>query len=181
VRNPMHNQVFGTHWDANGVTVNSQNWPQEYGARVGSPDYCQAGFTAVEDGVGGWFVPRLDIQGSVDAPFYEVYVQRIIDGHSIDNASDRNSSLPSVYTLSQNFPNPFNPSTQINFDLPRTGDVTLKVFDVLGREVSTLTNGKLDAGSHHILFDASNMPSGMYIYRIQADGFEASKKMLLVK
>ena len=89
--------------------------------------------------------------------------------------------LPSKYDLSQNYPNPFNPSTKISFSLPQADVVTLKIYDILGSEVATLVNGKMEAGKYEINFDASNLPSGAYIYRIQTNNFQATKKMMLLK
>lgn len=88
---------------------------------------------------------------------------------------------PVSFSLNQNYPNPFNPATQINFTVPEKGMVTLKVFDVLGREVATLVNGVMEAGSHESVFDAATLTSGMYIYTLKAGNFTASKKMMLVK
>lgn len=95
-------------------------------------------------------------------------------------------AVPTVYSLSQNYPNPFNPSTTIKFGIPQAADVTVKIYDILGQEVKTLMNRNLAAGFHTVNFDASNLISGMYIYRIQANGVDGSnftdvKKMLLVK
>jgi len=89
--------------------------------------------------------------------------------------------LPTVYELGQNYPNPFNPSTVINFSLPESGLVTLKVFDILGQEVAELVNQVKTAGVYEVSFDATNLTTGLYIYRIEAGSFSATKKMLLVK
>lgn len=92
-----------------------------------------------------------------------------------------NSELPTSYILNQNYPNPFNPSTKISYDIPVNGFVTLKVFDVLGKEVSTLVNENKTAGKYIIDFDASNLSSGIYFYRITVNGFTDIKKMILVR
>ena len=89
---------------------------------------------------------------------------------------------PTVYSLAQNYPNPFNPQTTINYSLPTAGLVTLKVHDMIGREVITLIQCKKEtAGNHSITFDAKNLPSGIYFYCLQADKFSETKKMLLIK
>lgn len=88
---------------------------------------------------------------------------------------------PYSFELEQNYPNPFNPSTTINFSLPKTGYATLKVFDILGREVSTLVDGEMTAGKHSILFNAMNLPSSIYFYQLIAGDFRETKKMILVK
>ena len=88
---------------------------------------------------------------------------------------------PNSTTLFQNYPNPFNPSTVINYSVKEAGLVKLKVFDVLGREVEELVNVIKDAGNHSIEFNATNLPSGVYIYTLRINGYSSSKKMLLLK
>ena len=90
-------------------------------------------------------------------------------------------TIPIEYSLEQNYPNPFNPSTTIEFSLPKTGNVTLKVFNVLGKEVASLINGQVESGKHKVNFDASNLNSGVYFYRIDAGNFIDTKKMILLK
>ena len=86
-----------------------------------------------------------------------------------------------TYSLSQNYPNPFNPSTTIRWQQQETESVTLKIYDVLGREVTTLVNEELTAGTHETVFDASGISSGVYFYQIKAEGFIDIKKMILIK
>lgn len=88
---------------------------------------------------------------------------------------------PMTFELSQNFPNPFNPTTTISYRIPENSAVTLKIFDVTGTEVMTLVNQKQEAGSYTINFDATNFASGMYIYKIEAGKYSAIKKMMLMK
>ncbi|MDR3609708.1 MAG: T9SS type A sorting domain-containing protein [Ignavibacteriaceae bacterium] len=87
----------------------------------------------------------------------------------------------SSFTLSQNYPNPFNPATSINYSIARKGNVTLKVFDLMGREVAVLVNGEKESGNYQANFDASKLSSGIYFYELRTDGFVQSKKMLLMK
>jgi hypothetical protein len=103
---------------------------------------------------------------------------KIQDGAS---AVEIENTLPTNYSLSQNFPNPFNPETTIKFSLPQRSRVKLEIFDALGRVVSTLVNGELDAGSYKYNWNASNFASGVYVYRITANDFSSSKKLMLVK
>jgi hypothetical protein len=91
------------------------------------------------------------------------------------------SNIPVSYALNQNYPNPFNPSTKINFTLPTQNNVKLTVYDITGKEVKELINGELSAGDHTVDFNAANLASGAYIYRIQAGNFVESKKMVLLK
>jgi len=89
--------------------------------------------------------------------------------------------IPEQFSLSQNFPNPFNPSTMINYQLPISSFVTLKVYDVLGKEIAELVNETKEAGNYSVKFDASKLSSGMYIYKLTSDKFTEVKKMILVK
>jgi len=83
--------------------------------------------------------------------------------------------------LRQNFPNPFNPATMIEYAVPHAGFVSLKVFDLLGQEVATLVNTDRPAGSHRATFDATGLPTGTYIAVLRADGQRRAQKMALVK
>ncbi|CAN5623475.1 hypothetical protein BH10BAC5_BH10BAC5_03010 [soil metagenome] len=91
------------------------------------------------------------------------------------------SDIPRSFRLSQNYPNPFNPVTNINFDLPKPSFVTLKIYDILGKEVASLLNETLEAGSYRSDFDASKLSSGTYFYRISTPDFVQTKMMQLVK
>lgn len=85
------------------------------------------------------------------------------------------------YRIDQNYPNPFNPTTTINYQIPKEGFVTLKIYDILGNEIKTLVAGQKFQGKHSVNFDASNLASGVYVYRIQVDAYNCSKKMIFVK
>ena len=89
--------------------------------------------------------------------------------------------LPSGFVLHQNYPNPFNPSTTINYSLPRSEKVMIKVYDLLGREITTLVNDEMPAGTHSVKFNAINIPSGVYIYRITTESFSEARKMIYLK
>ncbi len=89
--------------------------------------------------------------------------------------------IPSQPRLEQNYPNPFNPSTTIRYQLPASAHVTLKMFDLLGREVGTLINGRQSAGLHSVNFNAGSLPSGVYFYRIEAGTYLETKKLILLK
>ncbi|MCF8268121.1 MAG: T9SS type A sorting domain-containing protein [Ignavibacteriales bacterium] len=91
------------------------------------------------------------------------------------------NNLPSVYSLDQNYPNPFNPTTNIKFGLPKDAFVSLKVFNILGQEVKTLLAGFKPAGEYVIPFDASDLTSGLYLYKLETEGFSSVRKMLLTK
>ena len=90
-------------------------------------------------------------------------------------------TLVNSFNLEQNYPNPFNPSTSIKYSVAERSNVSIKVYDMLGKEVATLLNSVKDAGSYNVNFDASNLSSGMYVYTITAGNFTSSKKMMLMK
>jgi hypothetical protein len=94
---------------------------------------------------------------------------------------NEDDNLPISFSLNQNYPNPFNPTTLISFDLQVSGQVRLVIYDLMGRAVQTLVNGSLSAGSHDVTFDASQLSSGVYLYRLDAPGFISTRKMMLVK
>ncbi|MCB0721127.1 MAG: T9SS type A sorting domain-containing protein [Ignavibacteriae bacterium] len=100
---------------------------------------------------------------------------------STSSVSTISSEIPSEYKLSQNYPNPFNPSTKITFSLPTNDHVSLKVFDITGKEVAVLVNESLNPGLYEVRFDAENLPSGMYFYRLTSDNFSETKKMVVIK
>jgi hypothetical protein len=89
--------------------------------------------------------------------------------------------LPVEFSLSQNYPNPFNPSTVIRYSIPEQTYVEIVVYDRLGQSVMKLVGQEQQSGYHEIRFDASHLPSGIYIYRLRAGGFVASKKLMLLK
>jgi hypothetical protein len=102
-------------------------------------------------------------------------------GNVITTSPSPNAAAPLEYALYQNYPNPFNPTTSISFDLVASGNASLKVFNMIGQEVATLVNGNLSAGRHSVSFDGRNLPSALYIYRLEANGFVQQRKMLLIK
>jgi endoglucanase len=95
--------------------------------------------------------------------------------------TDRQKTLPAQYSLTQNYPNPFNPSTIISFSVPSKLYVSLKIYDVLGREVATLLDEQMSAGSHDIHWGAVGLPSGVYFYRLQSGSFSETRKLILLK
>jgi hypothetical protein len=92
-----------------------------------------------------------------------------------------NHNTPDKFQLHQNYPNPFNPSTNIKFDVARSGNISIKIYDMQGREVAVLVNENLNPGSYNVSFNASNLPSGSYFFRLEAQGFSQTNKMILVK
>ena len=101
----------------------------------------------------------------------------------MDQIEDETESniIVEEYSLNQNYPNPFNPTTTLSFTLPEAGVVNLTVYDLLGQKVATLIDGNMSAGYHSAVFNANNLPSGIYIYRIVSENFNETKKMQLLK
>jgi hypothetical protein len=95
--------------------------------------------------------------------------------------ADANTSMPASFMLNQNYPNPFNPETTISFALPNTSEVNIRVYNSLGQLVTTLVQGRMEAGMHQVQFNASELASGMYFYQMQAGSFQETRKMVLMK
>ncbi|MEO8512979.1 MAG: exo-alpha-sialidase [Ignavibacteria bacterium] len=111
---------------------------------------------------------------------YELYYKRDPTGNPI-GIININSEIPKEFSLSQNYPNPFNPVTNIEFQIPKAGFVKLTVFDQLGKEVETLSEGNLNAGTYKVDWNAGNYPSGVYFYRLTAENYTRTSKMILIK
>ncbi|MDF1611783.1 putative Ig domain-containing protein [Stygiobacter electus] len=124
---------------------------------------------------GKWQIVVLASDGVFSTPSRIAYVTVIPD------TKVETEEIPASFELYQNYPNPFNPTTSIKFGLPKESHVRLSVYTILGQEVATLVNNVMSAGYHTVNFDASNLPSGMYIYKIDAGDFSQIKKMLLMK
>ena len=102
-------------------------------------------------------------------------------GGLTDITDELDPIMPEQYVLEQNYPNPFNPSTVIPFDMPKRAHATLTVYDMLGRRILVLLDDVMEAGHHQAVFDAAALATGMYLYRLQSDEFNATRKMILVK
>ena len=90
-------------------------------------------------------------------------------------------AVPSGHALSQNYPNPFNPVTTIAYELPEASHVTLTIYTITGQKVSVLADARQQAGHYRVLFDGSGVATGVYLYRLEAEGFVEAKRMLLLK
>jgi hypothetical protein len=99
----------------------------------------------------------------------------------ISGIEDLNQGIPTEFQLVQNYPNPFNPNTTIKYSIPELSFVTIKVFDVLGNEITTLVNEEKPLGSYEVEFDATRLTSSVYFYQLKAGSFVETKKMLLLK
>ena len=133
------------------------------GSGYGGTIYAEDSFNFSKglDGNSGQWVPLTQVYG---------WEEEVLD-----------STLPSEYSIAQNYPNPFNAATTIPFTLPETGHVSLKIFDLQGRETATILEGELSAGYYEVAYNAAQLSSGVYIYKIEAPGFSRSMKMALLK
>jgi photosystem II stability/assembly factor-like uncharacterized protein len=149
-----------------GSTNNGTTWSASYTATAGHQYYH---ITKARTGNNLWAVKGAGAPGKVTKYTAPTGITPI------------SGQVPSDYNLSQNYPNPFNPTTNIKFSIPRQGFVTLKVFNSLGKEVATLVNEVTNAGTYVVDFDADNLTSGVYFYRLQSDNFTETKRMMLIK
>lgn len=141
-----------------------------------------ATWTAPNEGLPNVVVSDLDYRSGDDMVFAATHGRGMFKASFSElTGLKAKEAIPQEYVLTQNYPNPFNPSTKISFYLPAAEEVNLTVYDALGREVKQLVNDKLTSGKHEIEFNAAGLASGMYIYRINAGSFRASKKMILLK
>jgi hypothetical protein len=133
-------------------------------------------YTYLDEGVaaGKWYyrLRQIDLDGT----------SHLTSPIGVDVTADvREEQVPVQFALHQNYPNPFNPTTRITFGVSDIGFVSLRVFDVLGREVATLMNERLEPGTYTAIFDAQELAGGVYIYTLKAGRFQESKKLLLVR
>jgi len=129
-------------------------------------------------GIGEYSVKLVVSTGSaIDTILRENYISVT----PITGVENETSQIPTEFNLYQNYPNPFNPTTTINYSVPKENFISLKVYNMLGAEVATLVNEKKTPGLYELNFGGENLPSGVYVYRIEAGSFSASKKMLLIK
>lgn len=131
--------------------------------------------------VAKYYITAVDVTSKVSDPSNEV--EAIILGSPPDKISSDppSSEKPTEYSLMQNYPNPFNPATTISYSIPKNGLVTIKVYDILGKEIAALVNENQEAGNYSVEFNASNLPSGIYFYTLTSGNFTATKKLILLK
>ncbi|MBI5401840.1 MAG: T9SS type A sorting domain-containing protein [Ignavibacteriae bacterium] len=126
-------------------------------------------------------LPSLDLGAvwvGMDASVKKVYFDRY---SLVSKIRNENNLTPQKYVLEQNYPNPFNPVTNIKFSIPKNGFVSLKVYDIMGKEVETLISKEMTTGSYHVDWNAVKYSSGIYFYKLESNGFTDTKKMILVK
>ncbi len=170
------NGYLTVFYDGHPQPVTSSSFLSPWSNRV-KPEVVMGNFTGSPVN-GNWTIRVTDDAGS-DVGTLMGWGLRF--NSSVTTVSPISSNVPGEYKLHQNYPNPFNPVTNINFDIPKAGLVSIKVYDITGREISTLVNQSMEAGSFNVEFDASSIASGTYFYKIQAGNFTDVKKMMLVK
>jgi len=165
---PVSNPQFGLIWLVRAATSvymssnNGVNWITEYTAPAGNYNHISVALP----GRGIWAVRT---NGGIS---YHSQIQSV---------KQVQMEIPADYSLMQNYPNPFNAMTKIRFSVPVSADIKLKIYDVNGREILTLVDSKLSPGEYESLFDAGNLSSGVYFYRLESNNYTETKKMMLVK
>jgi hypothetical protein len=187
-------QANGVNYDSSTITTLGSG--NKYGdARFITPAWGRSGnyhlnpsSPAIDAGISGSGIPAYDLE-YFPRPFGRAYDIGCYEYRNSVSVEEAMGTMPTAIVLWQNYPNPFNPSTTIRFILPQRSHVTLKIFDLLGREVTTLVNEWKEAGTHNIAFDIrpdksgtfAILLSGVYFYRLQAGGFIETKKLLVLK
>jgi Secretion system C-terminal sorting domain len=123
-------------------------------------------------------------QFQFSSPFiggYQILPRSLNDFSASTGVNIISGNIPESYSMDQNYPNPFNPTTNIRYSIAAGGNVTLKVYDMLGNEAATIVNEKQNAGSYEVKFDGSSLSSGIYFYKLQTGNFTEAKKMILIK
>jgi len=117
----------------------------------------------------------------LDNAYNWILMGAVIDGLTFGNTDLTEEDILKLYSLEQNYPNPFNPTTKIKYQLPKISFVTIKVYDVLGKEISTLVNEEKPAGNYEVELTGDGLPSGIYFYQLRAGNYIETKKMVLIK
>jgi len=160
----INNQMFEIERKAENTEFVTIGYVNGYGTTTDPQEYSYIDEN-IETGIYFYRLKQIDFQGTYE---YSDVIELDVKG-------------PSHFALGQNYPNPFNPSTQIEFRIPETGNVKLAVYNLVGEEVALLVNGQVEAGVHEVTFNASNLPSGAYFYKLQSGSKVEVKKMLLTK
>ncbi len=156
------------------------DWPIPVDLSYSDADLMAGGTDGLPVGDLNWFPASKATFVANHAQYYDALVTAWNNGQTVLSVKEL-GGLPAEFELMQNYPNPFNPTTVINFTLPKSGNVSLKVYNVLGQEVATLVDGFMTAQKYEVTFDASKLASGVYVYSLQSDNFSQSKKMILMK
>jgi len=158
------------------------DWPIPVDLSYSNATYLSGGLNGLPVGDVNWFpAQKAQWVAQRDAEYAEIEAAKN-EGRLLNVSAETSPTAPTSIELNQNYPNPFNPSTKISFELPSTQRVTLKIYDMLGREVATLMNNQLATGGvTNVNFDAKNLASGVYMYVLRGENFSVSKTMTLMK
>ncbi len=153
---------------------------------AGEGTLCQLHFTVNDESVSKIKIDAIETKNPNHVLTYIYRDGDVVRGVSPEFSGETVSltklgELPQAYALRQNYPNPFNPKCKVAFDTPNAGHVQLHVFNVLGQKVTTLVDGHLEAGNHVVEFDGASLSSGVYFYRLEAEGYSKTNKMMLLK
>jgi len=190
--NEINNGLDNSNWDINTILINPKN-SDELFIGVGSTEN-KLIFRTLNGG-NSWFEFDNGLPDSshvtsirIDTTNYNLYAginasddSSGIYTYKLISHSSLDPPTPNSFILYQNYPNPFNPSTKINFEVPNTSLVSLKIYDVLGREINELVNEFKPEGKYEIIFDESGLPSGVYFYQLKTKDFVSTKKMILLR
>ncbi len=192
VANTWYHYVVTVKEDMHTAYLNGVEFERSYNAATNSSSY---GFfnsvlnpATLKLGRGSFGVTGKwwNFNGNIDeVMIFDQYLtsQQVLDlyNNQITSIENKDERIPTGYELKQNYPNPFNPTTTIKYSLPRQSYVQLKVFNTLGEHVSTLIDREMDAGEHSVIFDAKDLPSGVYIFSLKTKEFQNRIKALLIK
>ena len=157
-------------------SLGAESWTEDYLRNAANGNVEQDPMLiAIDRGQNGLLDPRPSTSG----PAWDNLAEYPVTG--LERIDFSTSSMPVKYVLSQNYPNPFNPTTTIDFSIPNAGYVNLTIFNVLGQKIATLIDGNRNAGNYSVRFDAGNLSTGWYIYRLQTEANVMARKMLLIK
>jgi hypothetical protein len=170
------NDLAVANWDSDNVSVLLNNGDGTFQAAI---NY------GAGNGPSSVFAVDLDGDGDNDLAVANIESDDISILINLSDATGEDSSpetyLPENYGISQNYPNPFNTSTLIQYSLPSPSDVTIEIYDILGRKVETLVQGEQQAGYHQVIWNVEDATSGMYFYKIQAGDYAETRKIVLLK
>jgi hypothetical protein len=173
------NDIYAQRIDSGGSALWTNN-----GVAISTAPHSQTDPVILNDGNNGFILAWADIRSYLNGFPHDIYAQRVNSNGTLGGVTGVNEnvhSLPAAFTITQNYPNPFNPNTTIKYQIPQNCFVSLKVYDILGNEIKTLVNDEKPAGNYELTFNATNFPSGVYFYRLQAGSFVETKKMILLK
>lgn len=175
----LFTDVYAMHYGSDGEPTDDY-WEEENGGIINNFYQHQNYPAAASDGNGGAIVAWEDARASGKEPLVNIWAQRVNDlTVSVEEAKD--APLPLNYTLSQNFPNPFNPTTRLSFSIPRGDHVKITIYNALGRRVATLVDEFMTAGTYNVTFDAGRLASGAYFYKLETPSFSDVKRMTLLR